>query len=50
MSGQRDAYRVLSLLGDVKAARRGPGAYTLRRVRSHANRVFNRFLRRLVKP
>lgn len=44
------AYRWLSLLGDAKAARRGPGAYARRYVRKRANRSFNRALRQLLKP
>jgi hypothetical protein len=46
----RDLYRILSLLGDVKAARRGPGAYGRRYIRKQANRHGNRWLRRLLKP
>lgn len=46
----RKGYRVLSLWGDVKAARRSPGSYARRQVRKRANRVFNRWLRRVLKP
>lgn len=46
----RALYRILSLLGTLKAARRGPGALVRRKVRQRANRSFNRALRRVVKP
>ena len=46
----RKGYRVLSLWGDVKAATRGPGPLARREVRKRANRVFNRWLRRVLRP
>lgn len=46
----RAAYRLLSLLGTAKTARRGPGALLRRELRRRANRAFNRELRRVVRP
>lgn len=43
-------YKVLSLLGDVKAASRGPAPLARRVARKEANRVFNRWLRKTLKP
>jgi len=43
-------YRLLSFGGDIKAARRGPGAFSRRVIRKRANRGFNRWLRKRVKP
>jgi hypothetical protein len=46
----RRAYRVLSILGDIKASRRGPDALGRRIVRRHAHRGLARVLRRVLKP
>jgi hypothetical protein len=46
----RSLYRLLSLLGSVKAASRGPGPLARRVARQHANRHFNRALRRVLRP
>lgn len=46
----RALYRILSLLGDAKAAGRGPGALGRRILRKRAHRSFGRALRRLLKP
>lgn len=46
----RTLYRILSIAGDVKAAGRGPAPYARRVARRHANRSFNRALRKLLKP
>jgi len=43
-------YKALSLLGDLKAARRGPGALLRRQGRKEAHRRFGRVLRRILKP
>ena len=43
-------YKALSLLGDLKAARRGPGALLRRQSRKEAHRRFGRVLRRILKP
>lgn len=46
----RTVYRLLSLLGDLRAARRGPGAYGRRVARREAHRGLARILRRVLKP
>lgn len=46
----RSIYRFLSILGDVKAASRGPGSLARRKVRSRATRSFSRGLRGVLKP
>lgn len=46
----RALYRLLSALGDVKSASRGPAPYARRVARKQANKQFNRLLRRLLKP
>lgn len=46
----RAIYRVLSILGDAKAATRGPAPLARRLARKEANRLFNRWLRRTLKP
>ncbi len=43
-------YRLLSLWGTAKTARRGPGPLARRIVRQQANKRFNRALRKVVKP
>lgn len=39
-------YRLLSLLGDVRAASRGPGSYVRRKVRSKAHKTLAKATRR----
>lgn len=46
----RTFYRLLSILGDLKAASRGPDAYLRRLLRKQANRHFNRTLRKVLRP
>ena len=46
----RTLYKLLSILGTLKAAKRGPAALGRRQVRRVANREMNRRLRRWVKP
>jgi hypothetical protein len=46
----RTLYRLLSAWGDLRAARRGPGANVRRYGRKRANRTFNRALRRWLRP
>jgi len=46
----RSGYKLLSLLGDVKAATRGPGALLRRWARKRANRTTGRLSRRILKP
>lgn len=43
-------YKALSLLGDVRAARRGPGALLRRQGRKTGHRWFGRLLRRILRP
>jgi hypothetical protein len=43
-------YKLLSVLGTLKAASRGPGALGRRVARQQANKQFNRALRKVVKP
>lgn len=42
----RAPYRLLSILGDFKAASRGPGALVRRKVRSRAHRELAKAMRR----
>ncbi len=42
----RELYRLLSFLGNVKAASRGPGAYARRRVRQAGHRELAKAFRR----
>ena len=42
----RTVYKLLSIWGDLRAARRGPGPYARRQGRKRANRIGNRWLRR----
>lgn len=42
----RSIYRMLSLLGDVKAASRSPGPYVRRKVRARAHRELAKGMRR----
>jgi hypothetical protein len=46
----RFLYRLLGFSGDVKAARRGPGAYLRRRVRARGHREAGQVLRRVLRP
>jgi hypothetical protein len=46
----RSLYRILSILGDVKTASRGPGPFVRRKVRSRATREFSRGLRKVIRP
>lgn len=46
----RSMYRLLSILGDVKAASRGPCSLVRRKVRSSATRGFSRGLRKVIRP
>jgi len=46
----RGLYKLLSVLGDVKAASRGPAPFVRRAVRKKANKEFNRWLRKAVRP
>lgn len=46
----RSLYRLLTVMGDVKAASRGPGALVRRKVRSRATRGFSRGLRKVIRP
>jgi len=46
----RSAYRLLSVLGDLKAARRGPDAIGRRMVRRHAHKTLASWLRKMLKP
>jgi hypothetical protein len=46
----RYLYRLLSIAGTFKAARRGPGSLGRRQGRRVANRHFNRLLRKVLKP
>jgi hypothetical protein len=46
----RSVYRVLSILGDVKAARRGPDALGRRMVRRQAHKTLASWLRKVLKP
>jgi hypothetical protein len=43
-------FKLLRLRGDARALSRGPDAYGRRVVRRRVNRVFNRALRRVVRP
>jgi hypothetical protein len=45
----RLAYRILSLLGDFKAAHRGPSALIKRKVRAAAHRELAGVLRRVLR-
>jgi hypothetical protein len=44
------AYKLLSLWGDIKAARRGPVALARRQARKEAHRGLARVLRRFLRP
>lgn len=44
------AYKLLSILGDLKAARRGPGALARRQARKEAHKGLARVLRRFLRP
>lgn len=44
------AYKILSILGNAKAASRGPAPLARRVVRQQANKTFNRLLRKMIKP
>lgn len=46
----RGFYRLLSKLGDVKAALRGPGPLARRQIRKTAHRETSRVLRRAIRP
>ncbi len=46
----RGFYRLLSRLGDVKAALRGPGPLARRHIRKAAHRETGRVLRKVVRP
>lgn len=46
----RALYRLLSLLGDAKAASRGPGAYGRRLVRKAGHRGLGRAMRKVLRP
>lgn len=46
----RELYRLLSVLGSIKAASRGPAPLARRVVRQQANRHGNRILRKIFKP
>jgi len=46
----RSAYRLLSVLGDLKAARRGPDALGRRIVRRQAHKTLASWLRKVLKP
>jgi hypothetical protein len=46
----RAVYRILSVLGDLKAAGRGPGALARRQGRKQAHKQLARFLRRVLRP
>lgn len=43
-------YKALSVLGDLRAARRGPGALLRRQARKEAHKRFGRVLRRILRP
>jgi hypothetical protein len=44
------AYKILSILGDIRAARRGPGALVRRQVRKEGHKRFGRLLRKIFRP
>jgi hypothetical protein len=44
------AYKLLSILGDIKAARRSPAALARRQVRKEGHKRFGRLLRKVLKP
>jgi hypothetical protein len=44
------AYKLLSILGNLRAARRGPGALVRRQARKEARRGLARILRRILRP
>lgn len=46
----RALYRLLSFAGDVKAARRGPGAYGRRYVRKAGHRTLASAMRKVLRP
>lgn len=46
----RRAYRALSMLGTLKAARRGPAPLARRVARQRAHRTFAQMLRKVLKP
>ena len=46
----RRGYRLLSILGDLRAARRGPGALVRRQARKEAHKRFSVVLRRVLRP
>jgi hypothetical protein len=46
----RAVYRLMSALGDLRAARRGPGALARRQGRKIAHRELARVLRRILRP
>lgn len=48
MIGERIFHQVGGLVGDVKAARRGPEPYVRRKVRGRFIGMFARFIRRIV--
>lgn len=50
MNVQSLLYRLLRVQGDVRAARRGPGAYGHRVARRQAHGELARLLRRVLRP
>lgn len=46
----RTLYKLLSVLGTVKTASRGPAPLARRVARQQANKQFNRLLRQVFKP
>jgi hypothetical protein len=50
MTIERKTYRVLSIVGTFKAARRGPGPLVRRMVRARSIGSFSRFMRKMLKP
>ena len=46
----RQLYRLLSAWGDLRAARRGPGALARRHARRAAHRGLSRALRKVLRP
>lgn len=46
----RWAYKMLSILGDAKAARRGAGPFVRRQGRKQAHKYTARLIRKVLKP